>query len=145
VIGVDQSEKMLEIAKKEVPRAEFIHSDMVEVQFAYKFAAAVAWDSVFHVERKHHSAIYHKLADALEPGGRLLLSVGGSDVDTSDGDSEVEGFTSEMFGHTFFYSGYAPSVARQLIEAAGFEIEHWEVDDTSSRGHIAVIARKFVI
>src|SRR5262249_47407565 len=147
LIGVDQSEKMLEIAKQEVPEAKLIHSDMVEIEFADKFAAAIAWDSVFHVERKHHSAIYHKLADSLELGGRLLLSVGGSDVnlkvkDSPAEDSGIEGFTSEMFGHTFFYSGYDPKVARKMLEAEGFEIEVWEVDDPSSRGHIAVIARK---
>jgi hypothetical protein len=95
------------------------------------------------VERRHHSAIYRKLAGALEPGGRLLISVGGSDVDSNAaGGSEAEGFTSEMFGHTFFYSGYEPGVARRLLEEVGFEIELWEVDDPTSRGHIAVVARK---
>ena len=133
VTGVDQSEKMLEIAKKAVPEAEFINSDMISVQLADGFGAAIAWDSVFHVERKHHSRIYHKLAKSLERGGRLLLSVGGSGADD---------FTSEMFGHTFFYSGHEPEVARKLLEAEGFEIEVWEIDDPSSRGHIAVIARK---
>jgi SAM-dependent methyltransferase len=147
VIGVDQSEKMLEIAKKVVPEAELIHSDMVEIQFTDKFAAAVAWDSVFHLKRKHHSVIYRKLANSLEIGGRLLLSVGGSDIassvaDSTSDDSDVEGFTSEMFGHTFFYSGYEPQVARNLLEAEGFEIEVWEIDDPSSHGHIAVIARR---
>jgi hypothetical protein len=82
------------------------------------------------------------------PGGRLLLTVGGSDVDagtvgsTDQVDAAREGFTSEMFGHTFFYSGYAPGVARQLLEAEGFGVEVWEVDDPSSRGHIAVIVRR---
>jgi cyclopropane fatty-acyl-phospholipid synthase-like methyltransferase len=143
VLGVDQSREMLEIAKKEVPEAKLIHSDMVEIEFADKFAAAVAWDSVFHVERKHHSSIYRKLADSLEVGGRLLLSVGGSGAEgPTYADSGAEGFTSEMFGHTFFYSGYEPTVARKLLEAEGFEIEMWEVDDPSSRGHIAVIARR---
>lgn len=146
VVGVDQSAKMLEIAKKVVPEAEWIHSDMVEIEFADKFAAAVAWDSVFHVERKRHSAIYRKLASSLEVGGRLLLSVGGSDAKGSaPGDSEAEGFTSEMYGHTFFYSGYAPQVARRILEAEGFEIELWEVDDPSSRGHIAAIARRVAL
>jgi SAM-dependent methyltransferase len=143
VVGVDQSKELLKIAKTVVPGVELIHGDMVDIQFTEKFAAAVAWDSVFHVERKHHSAVYRKLADALEIGGRLLLSVGGSDVEDADaGDAGAEGFTSEMFGHTFFYSGYAPQAARRLLEAAGFEIEVWEVDDPSSRGHIAVVARK---
>lgn len=143
VTGVDQSKEMLRIAKKVVPEAELIHADMVEIEFRDKFAAAVAWDSVFHVERKHHSAIYHKLANSLEIGGRLLLSVGGSEAEEStSGDGGAEGFSSEMFGHTFFYSGYEPQVARKLLEAEEFEIEVWEVDDPSSRGHIAIIARR---
>src|SRR6185503_5256191 len=41
VVGVDQSRKMLEIARREVPEAEFIHGDMVEIEFAETFAAAV--------------------------------------------------------------------------------------------------------
>jgi SAM-dependent methyltransferase len=131
--AVDQSEKMLEIARKVVPEAEFIHSDMIDVQLADGFAAAIAWDSIFHVERQHHSAIYHKVAKSLVAGGRLLLSVGGSGADD---------FTSEMFGHTFSYSGHEPEIARRLLEAEGFGIELWEVDDPSSLGHIAVIARK---
>jgi cyclopropane fatty-acyl-phospholipid synthase-like methyltransferase len=143
--GVDQSKEMLRIARQVVSEAELIHANMVEIEFRDKFSAAVAWDSVFHVERKHHSAIYHKLASSLEIGGRLLLSVGGSDAGGStSGDSDTEGFTSEMFGQTFYYSGYAPKVARKLLEAEGFEIEMWEVDDPSSRGHIAVIARRVV-
>lgn len=139
VVGLDQSGKMLEIAKRVVPEAELIHADMVGTELKGKFAAAIAWDSIFHVERKHHAAIYRKLSASLYAGGRLLLSLGGSDAEDSAG---AEGFTSEMFGHTFFYSGYRPKVARSLLEAEGFEIELWEVDDPSSRGHVAVIARK---
>ncbi len=143
VVGVDQSNKLLEIAKTVIPEAELIHADMVEIQFAEKFAAVVAWDSVFHIERKYHSAIYRKLAGSLESGGRFLLSIGGSDAkDSANDDSNIEGFTSEMFGHTFFYSGYSPKIARKLLEDEGFEIEVWEVDDPTSRGHIAVIAKK---
>ena len=149
VVGIDQSERMLEIAKSEIPEAKLIHGDMTEIQFADKFAAAVAWDSVFHVERKHHSDVYRKLADSLENGARLLLSVGGSDAESGvensgSVNSGSEGFTSEMFGQTFFYSGYKPEITRQLLENEGFEIEHWEVDDASSRGHIAVIAKKVI-
>jgi SAM-dependent methyltransferase len=143
VVGVDQSEKMLEIARLAVPEAEFVHRDMIDVELADGFGAAIAWDSIFHVERKHHSDIFHKLAQSLEHGGRLLLSVGGSGAGNSEaGNSEAGGFTSEMFGYTFFYSGHEPGVARKLLEAEGFEIEVWEVDDPSSRGHIAVIARR---
>jgi hypothetical protein len=45
-----------------------------------------------------------------------------------------------MHGETFFYSGDDPEVALRLLTAAGFAVEHWEVDDPDSRGHIAVLA-----
>ncbi len=133
MVGLDQSAKMLEIARLVVPRAELIHADMVEAELPEGFAAAVAWDSLFHVAREHHRAVYAKLWRALDAGGRLLLSAGGSGH---------EGFTSEMFGRTFFYSAFEPEETRRLLGAEGFEVELCEVDDPSSRGHLAVIARK---
>lgn len=139
VTGVDESSEMLKFARQTVPAAELIHGDIVTVELTDTFDAAVAWDSMFHIERKDHAAIYRKLANALRQDARLLLSVGGS---APAEDDSVEGFTSEMYGQTFYYSGFAPEVARKLIEASGFEIELWEVDDPVSRGHIAVIARK---
>jgi cyclopropane fatty-acyl-phospholipid synthase-like methyltransferase len=133
VVGVDSSAKMLEIARQVVPEAKLIHGDMIDLELTERFSAAVVWDSVFHVERVHHPALFHKLCRWLAPGGRLLLSAGGS------GD---EGFTSQMHGHTFFYSGYEPEETLEYLRAAGFDVELSEVDDPSSRGHIAIIARR---
>jgi len=140
VVGVDQSQKMLAIAQRVIPEAELIHADMIDVQLTQQFAAAILWDSAFHVQREQHERIYRKVAGALEPGGRMLLSVGGEGAESLN--STFAGITSMMYGATFFYDAFEPKLARQLIEAAGFEIELWEVDDPSSHGHIAVIARK---
>jgi cyclopropane fatty-acyl-phospholipid synthase-like methyltransferase len=106
---------------------------MADVKLEGQFAAAVVWDSLFHVERERHREIFRLLSGWLEPGGRLLLSAGGS------GD---EGFTSEMFGQEFFYSGWEPEQTLALLHEAGFEVRFWEVDEPSSRGHIAVVARR---
>jgi len=133
VVGVDNSEKMLEIARRVIPEAKLIRGDMLDLELDGQFSAAIAWDSIFHIERVHHRAIFLKLYELLEPGGRLLLSAGGSGV---------EGFTSEMYGQTFFYSGHEPEVTMGLVRAEGFEIDFWEVDDSSSKGHIAVVATK---
>ncbi|MFY9620807.1 MAG: class I SAM-dependent methyltransferase [Pyrinomonadaceae bacterium] len=140
VTCIDESLEMLKFAQQTVLKAKFIHADMVDLELDDKFDGAIAWDSMFHVERKHHAAIYQKISRVLKTGGRFMLSVGGSAPDEED--DSVEGFTSEMFGQTFYYSGFAPEVTRKMIEAGGFEIELWEVDDPTSRGHIAVIARK---
>ncbi len=77
---------------------------------------------------REHPALFARLAHWLRPEGRLPLSLGGSDA---------EGFTSDMQGATFFYSGDEPATAWAALVAAGFRLERWEVDDQSSRGHIA--------
>jgi cyclopropane fatty-acyl-phospholipid synthase-like methyltransferase len=133
VVGVDRSEKMLEIAHEVVPEAELLLSDMLDAEPGHDFAAAIVWDSLFHLERSHHRTIFRKLHEWIEPGGWLLLSAGGS------GD---EGFTSEMFGQTFFYSGHEPEVTIELLRGEGFEIDRWEIDDPSSRGHLVIVARR---
>ena len=132
VVGVDESAKMLEIARRVVPGAELHQGDMCDLNLAERFEVVIAWDSVFHVERVNHRVIFQKIHNLLEPGGLLLLSAGGS---------SHEGFTSEMFGHTFFYSGYDPEELVALLSAERFEVELCEEDDPSSQGHVAVIAR----
>lgn len=131
VSGVDASENLLVHARRAIPEATLILGDMRTVEVAGPFDAIVAWDSVFHLPREDHPALYRRMAGWLRPGGELLLSLGGSGC---------QGFTSEMHGVPFFYSGHEPDEALALLEAAGFRVEHGEVDDPTSRGHLAVLA-----
>ena len=134
VVGVDESAAMLEIARRVVPAAEFVRADMRELEpDGRPFAAAVVWDSLFHVERGRHLSVFRKLSSLLSPGGLLLLSAGGTGH---------AGFTSEMHGHTFFYSAHDPAETLRLLTSAGFGVELCEEDDPSSRGHLAVLARR---
>jgi hypothetical protein len=47
-----------------------------------------------------------------------------------------------MYGRDFFYSAHEPAETLRLLGAAGFAVELCEEDDRSSRGHIAVVARR---
>ncbi|HVH08479.1 MAG TPA: class I SAM-dependent methyltransferase, partial [Gemmatimonadales bacterium] len=126
LVGVDLSQRLLALAARALPHATLVHGDMRTVDLRGPFDAIVAWDSVFHLPRRDHPALFRRLAAWLAAGGRLLLSLGGSDQ---------AGFTSDMHGATFFYSGDAPARALAALGAAGFRIERWEVDDPSGRGH----------
>jgi predicted TPR repeat methyltransferase len=133
VTGLDFSARLLEIARTEVPAATFILGDMRSVtsrEIGDEYDLIVAWDSVFHVPRENHADVFARFASWLRPGGRLLLSLGGS---------AWEG-TSEMLGETFFYSGFDPEESLRLLEAAGFSIVHSEIDDPQSRGHLSIVA-----
>ena len=129
--GLDGSARMLESAREAVPSATFVHADMRSADPGGPFDAIVAWDSVFHLPRADHAPMFARLHAWLRPLGRLLISLGGS------GGAD---FTSEMHGETFAYGGHEPTEALRMLEAVGFRVEHWEVDDPTSRGHIAVLA-----
>jgi cyclopropane fatty-acyl-phospholipid synthase-like methyltransferase len=133
VTGVDGSAAMLRLAQRLLPQARFIQARLEEVTLPETYAAAVARDSLFHVDREHHASIYRKLADALMPGGRLLLSSGGT---------EDPGFTDQMHGETFFYSSWTPEKVQALLAAAGFVVELCDRDQPEGRGHVAIVALK---
>lgn len=131
VVGVDASRHMLDLAREAVPSATFLLGDMRTTDPGGPFDALVAWDSVFHLPCEEHRNIFARFYSWLRPGAPMLISLGGT------GEAE---FTSEMLGETFFYSGHEPQDALRILSSVGFRIEHWEMDDPSARGHIAVLA-----
>ncbi|MCX6955774.1 MAG: class I SAM-dependent methyltransferase [Verrucomicrobia bacterium] len=133
VTGVDGSAAMLALAQKTVPAARLVQAQLESVELTETFASIVAWDSLFHVDRRHHAEIYRKFARWLMPDGRLLLSSGGT------GDP---GFTDRMHGETFYYSSWTPEEVTALLGEAGFAVELGERDQTEGRGHVAILARK---
>src|SRR6185295_16928052 len=125
------SARMLALAREAFSNAILIQADVRTADVPGPFDAIIAWDSIFHIPRTDHKAIFERFRAWLRPGGRMLLSLGGS---------AAEDFTSEMLGETFYYSGHEPSEALNMLKQVGFEVEHWEVDDPASRGHIAILA-----
>jgi trans-aconitate methyltransferase len=132
VTGLDVSARLLAVARAEVPHATFVHGDMRTADPGGPFDAVVAWDSVFHVPRAEHAAVFGRFHGWLRPGARLVVSLGGS---------AWEG-TAEMHGEAFFYSGFESDESLRLLGAAGFDVLHAEIDDPSSRGHLAVTASR---
>lgn len=130
VTGLDISPRLLALARQQLPGTRFIHGDMRKAEIHSLFHAIVAWDSVFHVPREEHAALFGRFKTWLRPFGRLLVSLGGS---------AWEG-ASEMLGETFYYSGFAPEESLDLLRLAGFEILIREIDDPTSRGHLVILA-----
>jgi cyclopropane fatty-acyl-phospholipid synthase-like methyltransferase len=131
VVGVDASSRMLDMAREAVPTATFLLGDMRTTDPGGLFDALIAWDSVFHLPRDEHRGVFSRFHSWLRPGAPMLVSLGGS------GETN---FTSEMLGERFFYSGHEPEEALSILGRVGFQIEHWELDDPFSRGHIAILA-----
>ena len=142
VTGVDQSEALLAIARARFPEGEWIHSRIedfpVDIDRRCSYDGAIAWDSLFHIERERHESILSNVHHALAPGGRLMLTAGGS--------QDQPAFTDTMFDREFFYDSYSPEQLATLLRELGFEIVVNEFMNlpTSGRdkGRIAIVARK---
>jgi cyclopropane fatty-acyl-phospholipid synthase-like methyltransferase len=130
--GVDASQEMLRLGAANCPEAELVWADLLTYQPTRSFDAVIAWDSVFHISKDRHAALFRSIHEWLEPDGGFLISLGGSEDE----------FTDLMYGVEFFYSAHAPDASVALLRAAGFDIVLAEIDDPTSRGHMAILGRK---
>jgi ubiquinone/menaquinone biosynthesis C-methylase UbiE len=113
VLGIDISENMLEMARINVPQAQFIKKDMTDLDFAESsFDGLTAFYSIIHVLRTNHEKLFQDLHRILKPGAPMLVSLGRN---------EWEG-TEDFHGAHMFWSHYGPEKSLRLIKQAGFEI-----------------------
>ncbi len=136
VTGIDQSTEMLALARQTFPQARWLHQSLLELELAENFNAIVLWDALFHLPRSAHRLLLARVFDHLLPGGRLMLTSGGS-ADAS--------FTDTMFEHRFFYDSLPPDTLQLLLQEIGFHIEVMDMIDLPTterdKGRIAIVAR----
>lgn len=113
VTGIDLSDTMLNLARKNVPSAEFVKMDMNELDFNENtFDGIVSVYALFHVPKQKYFEIFKKFFEILKPDGILLINTG---------ISESEG-TSRFFGVPMFWSNFSPKTTLDLVKKAGFSI-----------------------
>jgi SAM-dependent methyltransferase len=135
VTGVDLSDTQVELARQNVPRANFFRQDMVTLDMLpHSLDAITCFYALIHVPRDQHGIVLANFSRTLKPGGYLLLITGNGDLD----DDVDEFFKAEMY-----WSHFDRATSLQMIRDAGFEII-WDrvVSDRPSGSHVLVLARK---
>ncbi len=113
VTGIDISDTMLEMARKNVPEGNFINKDMNKLDFnENSFDGIISVYALFHVPKKNHPNIFKQFFKILKPGGILLINTG---------TSESEGL-SKFFGESMFWSNYDPKKTLEIVKSVGFSI-----------------------
>ena len=75
-VGLDVSQRGLDLAAETVPTAQLIHGEMSELPIGdEQFDAITAYHAVFHVPRERHPAVYDEFARVLRHGGYLLMTL----------------------------------------------------------------------
>ncbi len=114
VTGVDISSEQLQRARTNVPKAEFVHADMTELELrAGSFDGVAAFYSFNHVPRDLLGNLFSRIHGWLAPDGLFLTALGAGDM---------EGWTGEWLGTTMYFSGWSPETNRELLQKAGFEL-----------------------
>lgn len=122
VVGVDISSAQVALAKELVPEAEFIQGDCTEIALPRAaFHGVVALYAISHVPRAQHARLFADVYRWLAPGGLFLATLGASDSPE---------WTGEWLGEPMFFSSYDAETNRQLLRAAGFELEIDDIEVT---------------
>src|SRR4028118_940361 len=81
VTGVDISQKMIEIAKSQIPQGRFFVSDMVECQFNQEeFDVIVSAFAIIHVPQEKQLSLFKKIFEWLKKNGTAYLVLANRDV-----------------------------------------------------------------
>jgi 2-polyprenyl-3-methyl-5-hydroxy-6-metoxy-1,4-benzoquinol methylase len=136
VLGVDISEKQIQLAKANVPNAKFMNSDILDTQFEAKtFSAIVSFYALFHLPKEKHEGVLAKFYNWLKPKGVLLITVGNTD--------EPPYIERDFFGVTMFWSNFGRTDYLEMAKRIGFTtISKPEYEYTDGERHPIIIGIK---
>lgn len=136
VTGIDISQKHINMAKKNVPKATFIRGDFSKINFKEKFDAIISFYAIFHIPRKEHKDLFLKMHNLLNVNGVILVTLGTS--------GSEYGEEKDWAGATMAWSTYEPNEYKKMIKDVGFTILEatFEGQPGDEEYHFWVLAQK---
>ena len=137
VIGVDFSPVQIERAKKLVPNARFLCSDIAELELASEsFDAIVSFYAIIHMPLEEHPQLFASIAQWLKPGGLFLATIGHDAwIGTDDAYLDVP-------GGKMAWSHADEATNLQWLQEAGLRVHWTRFVPEGESGHTLVMASK---
>lgn len=127
VVGIDLSEKFLEIAKKNSPKSTFKKMDLRKLEFPENhFDGVWASASIYHIPRKQARETLCNIYNVLKKGGVVYISL-------LRGSGQK--FLEFDIGSGRFFVYYGKEEVEALLKECGFEI----IETYSSLGQVNII------
>lgn len=131
VVGLDQSEEMIEEARSAYPEYRFIQGDAQEFSIEERFDAVFS-NAVLHWIQQQDSVL-ESVSNALRPGGRFVAEFGG----TGNVEKIVEALQTELEakGYPTETPWYFPSIGEYAtkLEEHGFEVRYATLFDRPTK------------
>ncbi len=123
VVGVDISAGMLQLARQQVPAAEFVQADLRDVPTELgNFAAVTAFFSLLMLSKADIEQTIEKIVARLEPSGYFAISMVNFDADS---------LPVEFLGVPVTVSGYLQADLAKVLESHGLTVLEIETVDFS--------------
>lgn len=132
VTGIDFSEKFIEIAKREVPEAEFLVMDINDIDKLREHFDGIFMQAVLlHIPKKAVGGILAKAVQKLNPGGYLYVGV----KETVEGEMDEGVQKDNDYGYEFerFFSFFTSVEVEQWFSEVGLEIVYEDVKPPSRK------------
>lgn len=138
VTGVDFSEAQIELAKKQIPQANFICQDMTKLDFLENsFDGICSYYAIIHIPREEHKALLKNFYRMLKPNGFALLCLGAENL--------IDDIDENYLGARMYWSHYDADAYLKMLKDCGFSLA-WSkyVADGSCEGasHLFVLVQK---
>jgi ubiquinone/menaquinone biosynthesis C-methylase UbiE len=138
VIGVDFSEAQIELAKKNVPNAQFLCTDLTQLDLPDKSLDGIcSYYAIIHIPREEHLSLFVSFHRMLKTSGLILLCLGAQDL--------VDDIDEDYLGTRMYWSHYDSDTYLEMIKGSGFSIiwaKHITDETCESAKHLFVLAQK---
>lgn len=141
VTGIDFSEKLIEIAKREVHGAKFHVMDMRDVSnLGVKFDGIFAQASLLHIPKKEIASVLTGLLSCLISGGYLYVAVKG----TRPGGKEEEVLRENDYGYQYerFFSYFTMDELKKHFSDLGLSIVYENSELVGHTTWLQIIGKK---
>lgn len=126
VTGIDNSEKMIALARMRFPRQIWVRADMQRALLDRRYDGILAWDSMFHLAPADQLLMIGKVGNWLDPGGSFLF-------DSAPAFDDAEGASSNML---------TPDRLRAAFKEANLLEIAFTPDDRNTHGRDVWLVRK---
>ncbi|HCC05159.1 TPA: hypothetical protein DEP58_02525 [Patescibacteria group bacterium] len=131
-LGVDASEKLVELAKQKVPNGQFLVADIEEYTLPTELDLVFAFASLIHIPKQSLQKIFHTILASLNKGGAFRLSV-------KYAEEYMESTKTDEFGTRTFYL-YSDDDIKEM--AQGFTIVKNKIVGLKGKKWLEVLMQK---
>lgn len=141
VLGIDFSEKMIEICRRDIPEAEFRVLDMRQAgALEESFDGIFAQASLLHIKKDEVAKVLENLVSRLKRGGHLYLAV--KEIRSGQPEEMIQKEDDYGFSYERFFSYFTLDELKKHMQQLGLETVFDCVEKSNKTRWIQIISRK---